>query len=53
MEKVKKESLIKYAVLGSFCILTLVLALFRAPFWDEAHAWMVSKSFGFFQLFLT
>ena len=51
MEKVKKESLIKYAVLGSFCILTLVLALFRAPFWDEAHAWMVSKSFGFFQLF--
>src|SRR5699024_7303192 len=51
MEKVKKESLIKYAVLGSFCILTLVLIMLRSPFWDEAHAWMVSKSFGFFQLF--
>ena len=50
MEKVKKESLIKYAVLGSFCILTLVLALLRAPFWDEANAWMISKSFNLFDL---
>ena len=50
MKKVKKESLIKYAVLGSFCILTLVLALLRAPFWDEANAWMISKSFNLFDL---
>ena len=50
MEKVKKESLIKYAVLGSFCILTLVLIMLRAPFWDEANAWMISKSFNLFDL---
>ena len=34
-----------------FLILTFVLMFLREPFFDEAHAWMVSKSFSFLELF--
>ncbi len=41
---------IKYSVLAVFIITTFILLFQRAPFWDEAHAWMISKSFNLFDL---
>ena len=40
----------KFIFLAVFIISTFILLFLREPFFDEAHAWMVSKSFGFFEL---
>ena len=40
----------KFIFLAVFIISTFILLFLGEPFFDEAHAWMVSKSFGFFEL---
>ena len=51
MITVNKEKIVKYTVLLIFIVLTLFFMFQRAPFCDEANAWMISKSFNLFELF--
>ena len=41
----------KFIFLAVFIISTFILLFLREPFFDEAHAWMISKSFNLFELF--
>ncbi|MDO5436779.1 MAG: hypothetical protein Q4F80_01100 [bacterium] len=51
MDLNKKEKITEFFVLAVFGLLTFYFLFQRVPFWDEAHAWMISKTFGFFELF--
>ena len=48
-EKMAKS--LSWAFFAIFAVLTFILMLNRTPFFDEAHAWMVSKSFNLIELF--
>ena len=50
MQNVKHNNIFKIFSLIAFGIITLVIMLNRAPFWDEAHSWMIAKSFSFWEL---
>ena len=41
----------KFIFLAVFIISTFILLFLREPFFDEANAWMISKSFNLFELF--
>ena len=47
----KTAKTLSWAIFAVFAILTFILMLNRTPFFDEAHAWMVSKSFNLIELF--
>ena len=46
-----KEKILKFLPLILFAALTFCLMFLKAPFWDEANAWMIAKSFNLFELF--
>ena len=46
-----KEKILKFLPLILFAALTFCLMFLRPPFWDEANAWMISKSFNLIELF--
>lgn len=50
MNKEISQKYIKYGCLAVFALLTIFITLQREPFWDEAHSWMIAKSFNFFEL---